>query len=300
MALWDKEYLKLCKKILDEGKEVENRTGVNTIKIPSYSFEFNLEKEFPFLTTKQLFYRQAILEMLWIYQVKSNDVRWLQERNVKIWDEWEIGEDGKWRATQMLPDENGKLIKKEIEKEFGKEWAHTIGTAYGWIVNKYNLTDNLINTLKNNKTDRRMVMSLWQNEFLNTAVLPSCVWSSEWDVTDDHLNAWVHQRSCDVPLGLPFNVTQYSVLLYMLAHVTGLKPGKLSWSIKDAHIYVNQINGIKEQIRRGEELEDYPAPELWLNPDVKDFFEFDNSKDLKDIKVLKYKHHGKINFPIAQ
>ena len=85
MALWDKEYLKLCKKILDEGVEVENRTGINTIKIPAYSFEFDLEKEFPFLTTKQLFYRQAILEMLWIYQVKSNDVRWLQERNVHIW-----------------------------------------------------------------------------------------------------------------------------------------------------------------------------------------------------------------------
>lgn len=300
MALWDKEYLKLCKKILDEGKEVENRTGVNTIKIPAYSFEFDLEKEFPFLTTKQLFYRQAILEMLWIYQVKSNDVRWLQERNVHIWDEWEIDEYGKWRAMQMLPNENGKLIKKEIEKDFGESWAHTIGTAYGWIVNKYNLTDNLINTLKNNKTDRRMVMSLWQNEYLNTAVLPSCVWSSEWDVTDNHLNAWVHQRSCDVPLGLPFNVTQYSVLLYMLAHVTGLKPGTLNWSIKDAHIYVNQIDGIKEQIRRGEELEDLPAPELWLNPDIKDFFEFDNSKDLKDIKVLKYKHHGKINFPITQ
>jgi thymidylate synthase len=300
MALWDKEYLKLCKKILEEGKEVENRTGTNSIKIPAYSFEFDLEKEFPFLTTKQLFYRQAILEMLWIYQVKSNDVRWLQERNVHIWDEWEISEDGKWRATQMLPDENGKLIKKPIEKDFGEYWAHTIGTAYGWIVNKYNLTDNLINTLKNNKTDRRMVMSLWQNEYLNTAVLPSCVWSSEWDVTDDHLNAWVHQRSCDVPLGLPFNVTQYSVLLYMLAHTTGLKPGTLNWSIKDAHIYVDQINGIKEQIRRGEELEDYPAPELWLNPEIKDFFEFDNSKDLKDIKVLKYKHHGKINFPISQ
>ena len=300
MALWDKEYLKLCKKILDEGVEVENRTGINTIKIPAYHFDFDLEKEFPFLTTKQLFYRQAILEMLWIYQVKSNDVRWLQDRNVHIWDEWEIDENGKWKATQMMPDERGKLVKKNIEKDFGKDWAHTIGTAYGWIVNKYGLTDNLINTLKNNKTDRRMVMSLWQNEFLNTAVLPSCVWSSEWDVTDDHLNAWVHQRSCDVPLGLPFNVTQYSVLLYMLAHVTGLKPGTLNWSIKDAHIYVNQVDGIKEQIRRGEELEDLPAPELWLNPEVKDFFEFDNSKDLKDIKVLKYQHHGKINFPIAQ
>ena len=101
MAKWDKEYLKLCKKILKEGVEVENRTGINTIKIPAYSFEFDLEKEFPFLTTKQLFYRQAILEMLWIFQAQSNDVRWLQERNVHIWDEWEIDEDGLWKATQM-------------------------------------------------------------------------------------------------------------------------------------------------------------------------------------------------------
>src|SRR5574344_1872072 len=231
MALWDKEYLKLCKKILKEGEEVENRTGTNTIKIPLYNLEFDLEKEFPFLTTKQLFYRQAILEMMWIYQAQSNDVRWLKERNVNIWNEWEIGEDGKWRATQMLPGEDGKLTKQEVEKDFGKEWAHTIGTAYGWIVKKYELIDKLIDKIKNNPTERRMVMSLWQNEFLDTAVLPSCVWCSEWDVTDGHLNAYVHQRSCDVPLGLPFNVTQYSVLLYMLAHVTGLKPGHLYYSI---------------------------------------------------------------------
>ena len=300
MALWDKEYLKLCKKILDEGKEVENRTGINTIKIPAYHFEFDLEKEFPFLTTKQLFYRQAILEMLWIYQVKSNDVRWLQDRNVHIWDEWEVDENGKWKATQMMPDENGKLVKKEIERDFGKDWAHTIGTAYGWIVNKYGLTDNLINTLKNNKTDRRMVMSLWQNEFLKTAVLPSCVWSSEWDVTDDHLNAWVHQRSCDVPLGLPFNVTQYATLVNMLAKTCGLKPGTLDWSIKDAHIYVNQVNGIKEQLKRMDELGDFEAPKLWLNPEVKNFFDYDNSKDLKDVKILNYKHRGKISFDIAK
>ena len=300
MGRWDKEYLKLCKKILKEGKEVENRTGINTIKIPAYSFEFNLEKEFPFLTTKQLFYRQAILEMLWIFQVQSNDVRWLQERNVHIWDEWEIDEDGLWKATQMVPDENGKLVKKEIVKDFGKEWAHTIGTAYGWIVREYDQINKLISTIKTNPTDRRMIINLWQNKHLDTAVLPSCVWSSEWDVTDGHLNAYVHQRSCDVPLGLPFNVTQYSVLLYMIAHVTGLKPGKLYWSIKDAHIYVNQIDGIKEQIRRGKELEDLPAPKLWLNPEIKDFYDFDNSKDLKDIKVIDYKHHGKISFPIAQ
>lgn len=300
MSKWDKEYIKLCKKILKDGKRVENRTGIDTIKIPAYSLEFDLSKEFPALTTKQLFFRQAILEMLWIYQVQSNDVRWLQERNVHIWDEWEIQDDGKWYATQMLPDENGKLVKQKVVKDFGKEWAHTIGTAYGWINNKFQNTQRLIETIKKNPNDRRMLMTMWQDDYIKTAVLPSCVWSSEWDVTDGKLNCWVHQRSCDVPLGLPFNVTQYATLLCLIAHCTGLKPGKMYWSIKDAHIYLNQIDGIKEQIERYETLEDLPAPKLWINPEVTDFFKIDNSKDLMDIKVINYNHHGKINFPIAQ
>lgn len=300
MSKWDKEYIKLCKKILKDGVEVENRTGINSIKIPGYSFEFDLSKEFPALTTKQLFFRQAILEMLWIYQVQSNDVRWLQDRNVHIWDEWEIHEDGRWYANQMVLDKDGKLVKKDIVKDFGKKWAHTIGTAYGWINNKFQNTQRLIDTLKNNPNDRRMLMTLWQDDYIKTAVLPSCVWSSEWDVTDGKINCWVHQRSCDVPLGLPFNVTQYATLLCLIAHCTGLKPGKMFWSIKDAHIYVNQVEGIKEQIERFDTLEDLPAPKLWINPEVKDFFEFDNSKDCKDIKVVDYKHHGKISFPLAQ
>lgn len=299
MSKFDKDYLTLCEKILNEGVEVENRTGVNTIKIPGYFFEFDLEKEFPILTTKQVFFKNAITEMLWIYQEQSNDVRWLQERNNHIWDEWEIAEDGKWKATQNVL-ENGHLVKKEVVREFDKKYAHTIGTAYGWIVKRYHLIDELIDKIKNNPTDRRMIMSLWQNEFLNTAVLPSCVWSSEWDVTDGRINLWVHQRSCDVPLGLPFNITQYAVLLSLIASVTGLKPGKMYWSIKDAHIYVNQVDGIKEQIRRGKELEDLPAPTLWINPEIKDFYKFDNSRELKDIKIFNYKHHGKIEFKITQ
>lgn len=300
MCKWDKEYIKLCKKILKEGKRVENRTGIDSIKIPGYHFEFDLSKEFPALTTKQLFFRQAIVEMLWIYQVQSNDVRWLQDRNVHIWDEWEIQEDGKWYATQMLPDENGKLVKQDVVKDFGKEWAHTIGTAYGWINNKFQNTQRLINTIKTNPNDRRMMMTMWQDDYIKTAVLPSCVWSSEWDVTDGKLNCWVHQRSCDVPLGLPFNVTQYATLLCLIAHCTGLKPGKMFWSIKDAHIYVNQVDGIKEQIERFDTLPDLPAPKLWINPEVRDFFKIDNSKDIVDIKVMDYQHHGKISFPIAQ
>ncbi len=332
MAKWDKEYLKLCKKILTEGVEVENRTGINTIKIPNYTFNFDLQEEFPVLTTKQLFFKNAITEILWIYQEQSNDVRWLQERKNHIWDEWMVDADGIYRIYEpnkndetvfdkdkevdlydldgniMLDKDGNKIkVKSNIEgknikaaKFYGKEYAYTIGTAYGWIVNRYKLTQNLIDTIKSNPNDRRLVMSLWQNEFLKTAVLPSCVWSSEWDVTDGYLNLSVHQRSCDVPLGLPFNVTQYATLLSLIAHCTNLKPGKISWSIKDAHIYVNQIEGIKEQILRGETLEDLEAPELWINEEIHDFFEFDNSRDLKDIKIRKYKHHGKINFPLAQ
>ena len=300
MSKWDYEYIKLCKKILNEGKRVENRTGIDTIKVPGHYFEFDLGEEFPALTTKQLFFKNAILEMLWIYQVQSNDVRWLQDRGVHIWDEWEIQKDGKWYATQMIPDGDGKYIKTDIVRDFGVEWAYTIGTAYGWINNKFQNTQRLIDTIKNNPNDRRMIMSLWQDEYIKTAVLPSCVWSSEWDVIDGKLNCWVHQRSCDVPLGLPFNVTQYATLNALLAHCTGLEPGKMFWSIKDAHIYVNQVAGIVNQIERFETLDDLPAPELWINPEVRDFFKIDNSRELKDIKVKKYQHYGKISFPIAQ
>ena len=334
MTKWDKDYLELCKKILTNGTEVENRTGINTIKVPSHHFHFDLSEEFPILQTKQLFFKNAITEILWIYQAQSNDVRWLHERNNHVWDEWMVDPDGIYRTYKNGDGE--KILTSE--KEFGKDFAYTIGTAYGWIVNKYKLTDNLLNALKNNPTDRRLIMSLWQNEWLNTAVLPSCVWSSEWDVTNGKLNAWVHQRSCDVPLGLPFNVTQYATLLTLLAKSRGLEPGTLDWSIKDAHIYVNQIDGIKEQISNGKTLENIDnlskeellrikkeielvkdkdiklektlraidislsekRPYLWVNPEIDNFYDYDNSKELKDIKVKEYKHMGKISFPIAQ
>lgn len=300
MTKWDKEYIKLCKKVLKDGVEVENRTGINSIKLDGYYFELDLEKEFPVLTTKKLYFRQAILEMLWIYQAQSNDVRWLQERDVHIWDEWQIDKDGKWKATQMILDENEKLVKKDIVRDFGEDLAYTIGTAYGFIAGRYKFMESLIYKLKTNPTDRRMVYTLWQDEFMKTAVLPSCVWSTEWNVTGDKLNLWVHQRSADIPLGLPFNVTQYAVLANLIAHCTGFKLGKMRYSINDPHIYVNQIDGIKEQISRYETQGDLPAPKLWITPEVKDFFKIDNSKELKDIKIEGYQDLGPISFPLAQ
>lgn len=290
MSAWDKIYCQLCENILTNGVQVANRTGIDTIKLPSAHFQLNVGEEFPILTTKQLFIRQAVLEMLWIYQAQSNDVRWLQERNVHIWDLWQIDENGDW-----CDEKTGEVLK-----HFDPKFANTIGTAYGYIVKRFKLMDRLIDSLKNNLNDRRRVISLWQDEYLDTAVLPSCVWSSEWDVTNGTLNAWVHQRSCDVPLGLPFNVTQYAALLKMLAQVTGLKAGTIDWSIKDAHIYVNQVDGIKEQLERFHTKGDLKAPELWLNPEIKDFYDFDSSKDIKDIKLIGYEHMGKIKFPLAQ
>lgn len=290
MAKWDDIYCSLCEMILTTGTRVHNRTGIDTIKIPSTHFQLDVGQEFPILTTKQLFIRQAVLEMLWIYQAQSNDVRWLQERNVHIWDEWEIDENGDWKDVKT-----GKVLR-----HFDPSMAHTIGTAYGYVVKKYGLIDRLIQSLQETPEDRRRVVSLWQDAEMETAVLPSCVWSSEWDITDGKINVWVHQRSCDVPLGLPFNVTQYAVLMKMLAQVCHLEVGTLDWSIKDAHIYVNQIEGIQEQLSRWHENGSYEAPTLWLNPKVEDFYQFDNSKELKDIRLEGYRHMGKISMPIAQ
>ena len=391
MSKFDDDYISLAKEILSKGIEVENRTGVNTIKLPSYNLEFDLREEFPILQTKQTFYKNAIIEMLWIWQMQSNDVRELHKRGVHIWDEWMVDADGIYRIYEPSTDNfdkdkevvvldplsvsvdnpNGELKPKcgkdgnvmtaksliegkniKAAKFYGKEYAYTTGTAYGFISNRYKFTQNLINTLKNNKTDRRMVYTLLQNEFLRTAVLPPCVWSTEWDVTGDTLNLSVHQRSCDTPLGLPFNVTQYATLLKMIAQVTDLEAGKINYSIKDAHIYVNQVDGILEQIERykryRELLDQYKnslndfknyemclnlflekleeknieeteyikncrldkkiidiidsdeKPYLWLDESVKDFFCFDNSRELKHSKVKSYKHMGRINFPITQ
>ncbi len=306
MTKFDEQYIALCERILRDGEKVQNdpkvanmklsnNAGVNfpnhlsqtinpitTYRLPQQVLKFNLAEEFPILTSKRVAFKSAVLEMLWIYQVQSNDVRWLQERGIKIWDEWQIDEKGFY-----------------LGKEFGKEFAHTIGTAYGWIVNRYKMTQGLIETIKNDSNNRRMIMSLWQNEWLPSAALPSCVWNTQWSVTEGRLNLTVSVRSNDVPLGMPFNITQYATLCCLIAHCCDLEPGQMMYVINDAHIYENQIEGIREQLQRAKTQKLPPAPKLWINPEIKDFFAFDNSKALKDIKLEGYKNLGKISMPVA-
>ena len=275
---FDKQYCELLKKILEEGELFENRTGVDTLSIPGGGYVFDVGNEFPILESKKIMLKNALSELLWIYQAQTNIVSWLRERGNNIWNEWEVDSDGIYRIYESTTEEydedkevnvydlDGNIIigmkaKSNIEgknikaaKYFGKEFAGTIGTAYGYIIKKYKRLDYVINALINNPHDRRMVISLWQDADLRTAVLPSCVWSNEYKVYKGTLNCFVDQRSADVPLGLPFNISQYAILMLLLAKVSGLQPGKLYYNIADAHIYVNQIDGIKKQLTNYEKM----------------------------------------------
>ena len=243
MSLYDKKYLNIVEDILNNGYYDNNRTGMPTYKLPHQIMQFNLENEFPILTTKFVAFKTAVKEMLWIYRDQSNDVTKLQEQNVRIWDEW--------------VDEN-----------------NTIGRGYGYQIAKFHQIDKLIETLKTNPQDRRMLMTMW-------------------DVTDGKLNCMLIQRSGDIPLGVPFNTSQYAVLVHLIAQVTGFKPGLFTHVINNAHIYENQVEGMKLQLTRAND--EYEAPKLWINPEITNFYDF----TADDIKLIDYKYHPAIKMEVS-
>ena len=284
MSKFDKMYLDTCDEILTNGVKTQARNGI-TYRIPGTHWIFDLKEEFPILTCKKVAWKTSILEMMWIYQVNSIDVSWLKERNIHIWDKFEISEDGIYRN----PD-NGQ------ETFFGKDLAGTIGTSYGYIIanggekGQENQIKAAINKIINTPTDRRIIITMWQPPFFDRAVLPPCVYKVQFLVLNGELHSFVEQRSCDTFLGVPFNITQYAALTYLIAHTTGLKPGTMHYNMVDVHIYEEHVEVVKEMLKRRADV--LPAPTLWLNPEVKDFFEFDNSKELKDIKLEGYENLG--------
>ncbi len=262
MSLYDEKYLSIVKDVIENGYYDTNRTGMNTYKLPHQIMQFNLQKEFPILTTKRVAFKTAVQELLWIFKDQSNDVKKLREKGVKIWDEWEM-EDG------------------------------TIGTAYGYIVEKFNQIDKLIEALKNNPQDRRMMINLWQIPYLETGALPPCCFLTMWDVTEGKLNCMLVQRSGDLGLGVPFNTTQYAVLTHLLAQVTGLEVGLFTHVINNAHVYENHKEPLLTQIDRLSDA--YEAPKLKINKDIKDFYDF----TIEDIKIESYKYHKKIEMDVS-
>lgn len=262
MSLADIQYLHIIENILDHGYYANNRTGIATYKLPHQVMQFDLEKEFPILTTKFVAFKTAIKELLWIWQLQSNDVRQLQAMNVKVWDEW-MREDG------------------------------TIGKAYGYQIAKYKQLDNLLDMLQKDPQSRRMIVTLWNIEDLPDMALQPCAYETLWDVTDGRLNCMLVQRSGDMGLGVPFNTAQYAALVHMIAQVSGLKAGQFTHVINNAHIYENHVEALRTQLeRRGEAL---AAPVLQLNPKITNFYDFQP----EDITLEGYEHLGKLSMTVA-
>ena len=256
----DKIYTNLINKVLILGELKETRTQFKAYSYPQVVLEYNLEKEFPILQSKFVAFKTAVKELLWIYS-GNNSVKDLQSQNVHIWDEW--------------------------EKEDG-----TIGTSYGWIVNKFDLVNKLINQIRTNPNDRRMIMNLWQDEYLDGGALYPCAFMTMWNVQRGKLNCTLIQRSADLGYGVPFNIVQYAVLVHLIAQVTGLKVGKLVHVINDCHVYTNQISGLLDQVNDWKEkgcLFTNQVPKLKINPNIKEFEDF----TIDDINLENYTHLGK-------
>lgn len=262
MKTFDQLYLDIAENILTHGYFDTNRTLTKTYKLPHQIMQFDLQVQFPILTTKRVAFKTAVKEILWIYKDQSNKVKDLQDQNVKIWDEWQL-EDG------------------------------TIGTSYGWVVKTYNQLNQLIDTLRTDPQNRRMIIDLWQIPHLDTGALHPCAFMTMWDVTDGCLNCMLVQRSGDWPLGVAFNTTQYAVLVHMIAQVTGLTPGLFTHVINNAHIYENQVPGIKEQLSRRDQA--YAPPKIRLNPAIKNFYDF----TVNDIRLDNYQHHDTIPMDVS-
>ena len=262
MSLADTQYLQIIENILENGYYANNRTGIATYKLPHQVMQFNLAEEFPILTTKFVAFKTAIKELLWIWQLQSNDVRQLQAMNVKVWDEW-MREDG------------------------------TIGKAYGYQIAKYKQVDNLLDMLQKDPQSRRMIVTLWNIEDLPDMALQPCAYETLWDVTDGRLNCMLIQRSGDMGLGVPFNTAQYAALVHMIAQVSGLQAGQFTHVINNAHIYENHVEALRIQLER--KYEALEAPVLRLNPEIKNFYDFTP----EDITLEGYEHLGKLSMTVA-
>jgi thymidylate synthase len=260
-------YLELCKRILTEGVKKEDRTGTGTLSVFGHQMRFPLSEGFPLVTTKKLHTKSIIYELLWFLQGDTN-IRYLQEHGVHIWDEW--------------ADERG-----DLGPIYGKQWRSFSG-ANGKTVDQIQW---VVDEIKRNPDSRRLIVSAWNPPELADMALPPCHCLFQFYVAQGKLSCQLYQRSADTFLGLPFNIASYALLTHMVAHVTGLEPGEFVHTIGDAHLYVNHIEQVQEQLTRTP----FPLPTLKLNPGVQSIFDF----RFEDIEIVNYQAHPHIKGAVA-
>ena len=260
-----KQYLEILRDVLENGQDADNRTGIYARKVFGRQMRFDLSKGFPLVTTKKTFFKGIVHELIWLLSGNTN-IKYLLDNNVHIWDEW--------------ADENG-----DLGPDYGHQWRNFNSQGYDQI-------KDIIERIKNNPQDRRIIVSAWNPAQIEQMALPPCHCFFQFDVTPDgRLNCMLYQRSCDLFLGVPFNIASYSLLTMMIAQVCGLKPGEFVHTLGNAHIYSNHFEQVKLQLTR----EPLALPTVKINPDVKNIDDF----KFEDIELIGYQSHPAIKGEVA-
>lgn len=262
-----KQYLELCRHVLESGVKKEDRTGTGTISTFGYQMRFDLQEGFPLLTTKKLHLKSIIHELLWFLDGDTN-VQYLQENGVRIWNEW--------------ADDKGNL-----GPVYGHQWRSWAG-ADGSTVDQIS---ELIKTIKTNPDSRRMIVSAWNVAEINEMALPPCHCLFQFYVAEGKLSCQLYQRSADVFLGVPFNIASYALLTLMVAQVCDLEPGEFIHTFGDTHIYSNHLEQVELQLKRDPK----PLPQMKINPAVKSIFEF----KFEDFELVNYEAHPHIKGAVS-
>jgi thymidylate synthase len=262
-----RQYHDLMEKVLKHGVEKRDRTGTGTLSIFGHQMRFDLADGFPLLTTKKLFVKAIIYELLWFLRGDTN-IRYLREHGVTIWDEWADG-DG------------------ELGPVYGHQWRSWPDGRGGTI----DQIANLVSDIRRNPDSRRLIVTAWNPADVPRMALPPCHCLFQFYVADGRLSCQLYQRSADVFLGVPFNIASYALLTMMVAQVTGLRPGEFIHSFGDAHLYLNHLDQAREQLAR----RPYPLPSMRLDPAAKDIFAF----RYEDFTLENYQAHPSIKAEIA-
>jgi thymidylate synthase len=261
------QYLTLMRHVRDKGIQKPDRTGTGTVSTFGYQMRFDLKEGFPLITTKRMHLKSIIHELLWFLRGDTN-IHSLNEVGVTIWDEW--------------ADMNG-----DLGPVYGKQWR-SWPAAEGTEIDQIS---QLIEMLKKDKDSRRLIVCAWNVAELDKMALSPCHCLFQFYVANNKLSCQLYQRSADVFLGIPFNIASYALLTHMIAQVSGFEVGEFIHTLGDAHLYLNHLDQVKEQLSRSP----HALPKLELNPNVKSIFDF----RYEDFTMINYQFHPRISAPIA-